>query len=140
MWAPSRKSSIRPPTAGRGRRSRAAQNAGWRYGATMLRRAPSSGLFASAPLTRQITCRPIYTSLLPPSNPGFNFRRAFRLSHTITTVNLIGHQRVSPAVCWYCPILRFIGRRYASVDAYGSEQTLDRMAITWDGLEGGGRG
>src|ERR1700728_4118359 len=124
MWVPSRKSSIRPPTVGRGRRSRAAQNAGWRYGATMLLRAPSSGLFASAPLTRQITCHPIYTSLLAPSSPGCKFRRAFRLSQTITTVNLIGHLRVSPAVCWYCPRLRFIGRRYAAVDAFGREQTL----------------
>ena len=102
----------------------------------MLPRAPSSGLFASAPLTRQITCHPIYTSLLPPSNPGFNFRRAFRLSHTITTVSLIGRQRVSPAICWYCPRLRFIGRRYAAVDAYAREQTLERIAVTRDWLQG----
>ena len=48
-------------------------------------RAPSSGSSASERLTRQITCRPIYTSLLPPSSHGFNFRLAFHPSGGVGT-------------------------------------------------------
>jgi hypothetical protein len=86
-------------------------------------RAPSSGSFASARLTRQITCHPIYTSLLPPSSHGFNFRRAFHPSRNITTVNPIGPPRVSPAVSWYCPRLRLIRRRSAPANANRQGQT-----------------
>src|SRR4051794_16260990 len=63
---------------------------------------------------RRITCRPIYISLLLPSNPGFNFRRVCQRLLNIMIGRLIGLGRVSIGVCWYCPGLRLIRRRCAA--------------------------